>query len=66
MLQHLAAVDGGDDGRRGIGDALGAQRGHDQVGGQDGVPVAGGGAQGEPDDGATAPAVLMPSRPITP
>ena len=43
-------VDRGDHRGGGVGDALGAQRGDDEVGGQDGVPVPRRGAQREPHD----------------
>ena len=58
MLQHVAGLDRGDDRRGRVGDALGLQRGDDEVGGQHGVPVAGRRPQGEADDRPAAAAVL--------
>ena len=58
VLEHVAGLDGGDDRGRRVADALGLQRGDDQVGRQHGVPVAGRRPQGEPDDRPAAAGVL--------
>ena len=47
VLEHVAGLDGGHDRGRRVADALGLQRGDDEVGRQHGVPVAGRRPQGE-------------------